>query len=374
MKIPLFKIYSDNNDNIAVNKVISRKSFWTTGPEIDLFENKIASYVGAKYCVSFNSGTSALHALLQAYEVDKGDEVIVPSFTFIATANAALFVDAKPIFADIEEKTYGLDAKDVRKKITYKTKAIILIHYGGCPALHTQKIKKIAKENNIFLFEDAAEAYGSKINGKSVGNSSNASIWSFCQNKIITTGEGGAITTNSKAIYKKLKMISSQGRYDKENFFSTTKKSDYVTLGYNFRMSSISAALGISQANKAEKIINKRIKIAKRYNQILSDIKQIQTPYAKKDHRHTYQLYTIRYKNVPKIQEFLKRKNIQTKVYFDPVHTTYLYKTHLKYRVSLPATERLSREVLTLPLYPDMTFAEQNYVVDSIKEYLSNYD
>ena len=166
MKIPLFKIYWDEEDIKMVNGVIKRGAYWTTGPNIEEFEKMISEYVGTKYCVTFNSGTSALHSVLLAYGVKEGGEVIVPSFTFISTANAPLFVGAKPVFADIEEKTFGLDPESVKEKITEKTKAIIPIHYGGCPCL-IRELKEIAEDYNLILIEDAAESLGATIKEES---------------------------------------------------------------------------------------------------------------------------------------------------------------------------------------------------------------
>ncbi len=231
-KIPLYKVYWDKSDVKAVTKVIKRGTYWAVGPEIEEFERVVANYVGVKYGVSFNSGTSALHAVLLAYGIRQGDEVIVPSFTFIATANAPLFVGAKPVFADMEDSTFGLDPNDVERKITKKTKAIMPIHYGGLPC-RIEELKKIADEYDLLLIEDAAESIGASINGRKVGSFGNAAMFSFCGNKVITTGEGGIILTNSGEIYERLKLIRSHGRLESEPYFMTTKMLDYIMLGYN---------------------------------------------------------------------------------------------------------------------------------------------
>ena len=168
-KIPLFKSYWEEDDVEAVSKVIRRGTYWATGPEIKEFEEAISKYIGTRYALVFNSGTAALHSVLLSYKIKKNEEVIVPSFTFIATANAPLFVGAKPVFAEIEDESYGLDSEDVKNKITKKTKAIMPIHYGGLACRDIQKIRDIADDNNILLIEDAAESLGSKINDKMVG-------------------------------------------------------------------------------------------------------------------------------------------------------------------------------------------------------------
>ena len=218
-KIPLFKIYWDEDDVEAVTESIRAGMNWATGPNVAKFEESIASYVGTEYAVTFNSGTSAMHAALLSHGIKEGDEVIVPSFTFIATANVPLFVGAKPVFADIEEDTFGLDPEDVKEKITEKTKAIIPIHYGGCPC-KIRELKEIAQDHDLILIEDAAESFGAKVKDEKVGTFGDSAMLSFCQNKIITTGEGGVIVTNSEEIYEKLKLIRSHGRWETQDYFT----------------------------------------------------------------------------------------------------------------------------------------------------------
>jgi len=369
-KIPLFKIYWCEEDLKNVTKVIKRGSYWATGPEIKEFEEKIAEYVGTKYAVTFNSGTSALHALLLAYDLKRGDEVIVPSFTFIATANAPLFIGAKPVFAEIEDRTYGLDPEDVKKRITPKTKAIIPIHYGGCPCL-IRELKEIAEDNNLLLIEDAAESLGAEINDKKVGTFGDSAMFSFCQNKVISTGEGGAITTDSKEIYEKLKLIRSHGRLETQDYFSSTGSMDYVTQGYNFRMPTMNAALGLSQLKKIDKVIKMRRDKAEYMTKKLSRIKEITLPTAPPDYFHVYQMYTIRINDTNQIRDkliqYLAEKGIMSKVYFDPIHLTHFYRNKFGFKKDdLPITEKISKQVLSLPLYPTLTEKEIDYITNNI--------
>ena len=198
-KIPLYKIFSDDEDVNIIKKIIMRGSKWAIGPEIEEFENLIKNYVGVDYCATLNSGTSALHATLLAHGLGNNAEIIIPSFSFIATANSVLFVNGKPIFADIEEESFGLDPNSIEKEITPSTKAIIPMDYGG-QSCKIFEIKEIARDNKITLIEDAAESLGSSIKGKKVGSVSDSSIFSFCGNKVLTTGEGGAVVTNSRDI------------------------------------------------------------------------------------------------------------------------------------------------------------------------------
>ena len=260
--IPLYKIYTDDEDLQLISKVIQRGTQWALGPEIEELEKEIASYVNSDYCVTLNSGTSALHATYLAYGIGNLDEVLVPSFSFISTANSVLFVNAKPVFCDIEESTLGLDSSLLAQNITSKTKAIVPMDYGGLPC-NILKIKEFAEENNLLLIEDAAEALGSSIQGKKIGSISDSSIFSFCGNKVLTTGEGGAITTNSKSIFEKLKLIRSHGRVDSKNYFENPNESTYLNTGYNWRMSSITAALGLTQLKKLDKLISLRQKMLK---------------------------------------------------------------------------------------------------------------
>lgn len=374
--IPLFKIYWDQEDIRMTNKAIKRGSYWATGPNIGTFETMISEYIGTKYCVVFNSGTSALHAIVLAYDIGPGDEVIVPSFTFIATANAPLFVGAKPVFADIEEKTYGLDPEDVKNKITSKTKAIIPIHYGGSPC-QIRELREIAEAHNLVLIEDAAEAFGARIGEKKVGTFGQSAMFSFCQAKIITTGEGGAIVTDCRETYEKLKLIRSQGRLDTDEFSTTAEYVDFVTLGYNFRISDISAALGIAQLRKVDTLIEMRRRNAEYMTQRLSAIEEIMAPEIPADYFHVYQIYSARIqgdKNLrDELRNYLRSKKVSTTVNFRPVHLTQLHRERFGYEAGeLPITETVSKQILTLPMYPTLTEEEINYIGEQIEVFFAN--
>ena len=372
-KLPLYKIFSDEEDEKIVTNVIKRGSQWAIGPEIEEFENEIKNYVGKDYCVVLNSGTSSLHALFLAYGLSN-QEIIVPSFSFIATANAVLFVNGKPIFADIEESTYGLDPKSVKEKYNPSVKAIVPIDYAGL-SCKIHELKDFAKENNCILIEDAAEALGSTVNGSKVGSIADSSVFSFCGNKVLTTGEGGAIVTDSKEIFEKLKLIRSHGRINDKNYFSNPSESDYASLGYNWRMSTITAALGLSQLRKIGKMINLRKQNAKYISERLSKHPQIKVPTSTTNSEHIFQLYTIRLSdNVlrDKLHGFLTKKQIFSKVYFNPIHLTDFYKKIQNTISKLPNTELVSKQVLTLPMYPNMTKEEKDYLVESIDEFFEN--
>jgi dTDP-4-amino-4,6-dideoxygalactose transaminase len=357
-----------------VSQVIERGMHWAIGPEIELFEKEVSDFIGTKCAVAFNSGTSALHALMISYGFKQKDEIVVPSFTFIATANSALFVGAKPIFADIEDETFGLDENNVLEGISRKTKAVMPIHYGGLACKGIKAFRDIAEDYGIVLIEDGAEALGARIKGENVGTFGDSSMFSFCANKIITTGEGGMVLTDSEKLCKKLKLIRSHGRIENESYFMTTKTQDYITLGYNWRMPTMIAALGLAQMKKLNKIITKRTENAEYLTNKLVKIDDIIPPHPPDGFFHVYQMYTIRVKggrNVrDKLKEYLAKKAIMSKVYFEPVHLTPFYRKTFRHKKSeLKVTEKIANEVLTLPMYPELTRREMDYMVESIKEF-----
>jgi len=371
MKIPLFRIYWDEEDIRAVDEVIRSGMYWTTGPKSKEFERMIAEYLGRKYALVFNSGTSALHAAVLAHRIKAG-EVVVPSFTFIATSNALLMAGLKPIFADIEEKTFGLDPESVEAIITKRTKAIIPVHYGGSPCM-IRELREIAEDHKVLLIEDAAESFGARIGKEKVGSFGDSAMISFCQNKVITTGEGGAVATDSQDVYERLKLVRSHGRLENMDYFSTWKAMDYVILGYNYRMSDITAALGISQLKKIGKLVQMRRREAARLTAALGRVKSITPPRPPEGYYHIYQMYTLRMKGGRevrnKLANHLAEKGISAKVYFYPVHSTHFYKNVLKYHCRLPVTDKVSQQVLSLPIYPSMTNKEIDHIIDEIKSF-----
>lgn len=369
MNVPLFEIYNDEEDVKLVSEQIASGKFWAVGSKVTEFEDMIADYIGTKHAITFNSGTSALHAALLAHGIGKGDEVIVPSFTFIATVNSPLFVGAKPVFADIEEETFGLNPELVEEKITENTKAIIPVHYGGCPC-KIKELKDIAEDNDLVLIEDAAEAFGASVDGKNIGTFGDSNILSFCQNKIITTGEGGAVVTDSDEIYEKLKLIRSHGRLESGDYFSTVGLFDYIELGFNWRMSNLTATLGISQIKKADKIIEMRKNnveyLSKR---ILEETDEITIPEVPQGYNHVYQLFSVLANRRDELIDYLSDNGISSKIYFDPVHKSEFYKNGLKYDDVLPVTEKMHEKTITLPMFPTLTTEQMDYMADTIGKF-----
>jgi perosamine synthetase len=371
-EIPLFKIQWDEADVEAVSGAIRAGRDWAIGPNVEKFEQALASYVGSPFALVMNSGTSALHAAMLAHGIGEGDEVIVPSFTFISTANAPLFVGAKPVFADIEESTFGLDPEAVSRKVTGRTRALIPVHYGGC-SCRIQELRQIADEHRLVLIEDAAESLGAKVRGKNVGTFGDSAIISFCGPKVITTGEGGALLTGSRDVFEKARLTRSHGRLETRDYFSTSEYMDYVEVGYNFRMSNIVAALGISQLEKVDRIIELRRANAARYDERLSRIEGIKVISPPEGYERVFQMYTIEVgggrERRDALSAHLNKAGIMTKVYFEPVHLTHFYRTGLGYSDDLPVTEGVSSRVLSLPMYPSLTADEIDAIAESIADF-----
>jgi len=376
---PLFDIYWDKKDIENVVSVIKRGSYWAIGPEIKEFEDKLSDYFNSQYSITFNSGTSALHAVLLAYGITSG-EAIVPSMSFIATANCVILAGARPVFAEIENETLGLDLEDVKEKITGHTKVIIPMHYGGKVCKHIEALREIADDYNLVLIEDNAESFGAKIKNRFTGTIGNAGVLSFCQNKIITTGEGGAVITDDKDVFEKLSLIRSHGRVEQKgvNYFSNINEMDYIEIGYNFRLPSMGAALGISQLEKIETIIGLRREKGKYYDKILTKVPQIKINPELEGTRTVYQLYTIFLKN-PKdrsnLQEFLLNNGIYTKIYFPPIHLKTYYKNKYGYKEGdFPNTEKISKKILSLPFSLRFKDSDQNYIATRIKQFFEIND
>ncbi|MBN2156579.1 MAG: DegT/DnrJ/EryC1/StrS aminotransferase family protein [Candidatus Lokiarchaeota archaeon] len=373
---PLFDIYWDEEDIQRVNGVIRRGTSWAAGPEIIEFENALKTYFGVKYALTFNSGTSAMHALMLAHGINSG-EVIVPSFSFISTANAVLLAGATPVFADIESESLGLDPMDVEGKISSNTEAIVPMHYGGRVCKNIEKLRTLADTHNLLLIEDNAESFGASLNGKLAGTFGQSAFLSFCQNKIITTGEGGAVITNDENVYQNLILIRSHGRVEKNDvdYFHDTEIEDYIAIGYNLRMPSICAALGVSQLKKISTIISKRREVALYYNQILSEIKNISIFHENSFSTPVYQLFSILLNNPTDrapLQKFLVENGIYTKIYFAPIHQKKFYAKKFPKSKGLSVTIDISRRILTLPFSLNFQKEDLDFIADKIREFFKD--
>lgn len=294
--IPYGRQTIDNDDINAVISVL-KSDYLTTGPTVGRFEESVAKYVDAKYAVAFSNGTAALHGACYAAGIQNGDEVITSPMTFVASSNCILYMEATPVFADIDKETFNIDPREIRKKITEKTKAIVPVDYAGQPC-DLDQIKEIALEHNLVVIEDAAHALGGARykGGEKVGSISDMTMFSFHPVKHITTGEGGIITTNNKEYYEKLIEFRSHGITRNKTKFIDNHGPWYYEmqfLGYNYRMTDIQAALGVSQLNKSDEFLRKRQSIVNKYNKAFVTISEINIPKQKEYNDSSWHLYVI---------------------------------------------------------------------------------
>jgi perosamine synthetase len=366
-QIPLFEIPWDIEDIKNVSDSVGRGGYWAKGPYIEQFEEQVAEYLDIEYAIAVNSGTSALMAALEAVGIDDGDEVIVPSFTQQATANAVKMVGGKPIFADIERDTYGLDPEDVAERITEDTEVIMPVHVYGS-VCKIEKLNEIAEEHDLTVVEDAAEALGATRDGQYAGTFGDVAGLSFCQNKIVPTGEGGMVVTDDDDIAEIASLYRSHGRTTTD-YFETSKSGQHVIVGGNFRMPDIVAALGCSQMAKIDEFIDGRKNAAQRMNEAFETMEGIE-PHSF-DGSHVYQFYTVTFdKSIErdKIIETLSGHQISAKVYWDPaIHQSEMYQD-TRYRDELPVTEEMTQRVLSLPMHPKLSEKETDRIVDAIQE------
>ena len=329
----------------------------TGGRNVQEFEKLASSFVKSKFAVSVNSGTAALQAALYALNVKKGDEVLLPSFTFVATANAVVSTGAKPVFVDILKENFTIDPVDLERKITKKSKAIIPVHLYGNVAF-MDKILQIARTNNLKIIEDAAQSLGSTFQRKHTGTFADLGCYSLYPAKVMTSGEGGFIVTDNKKLYEKLLMIRNHGMirgYDTKIF------------GLNLRMPEISAAIARVQIKKLPKFLFKRRKNAKYLSELLSDV-NIKTPIERKNESVNWYLYTIATKNRDKIMKRLHSNGIGAVAYYPtPIHKTPYYKMKTK----LPNTEWAASHVLSLPIQPNVKFKNLITIAKTIREIIN---
>jgi dTDP-4-amino-4,6-dideoxygalactose transaminase len=370
MKVPYFMPWINDDDRRSVQASLEQR-WLTNGPLLQKFENRFSKYIGTNFSLGVGSATQALHLALRAINIQKQDEIIVPTFTFAATANAASYCGAKPILTDVTEDTFTIDPTKIRKKITKRTKAIIVVHYGG-QSCDMDEIKEIARSNGIKLIEDCAHSLGTTYKHKMCGNIGDVGCFSFYPTKIITTGEGGMVTTNKSEIYKKVRILRSQGMdiFPEEREKKATWKYDVVDLGYNYRLDEIRSALGLSQFRRVNQINNLRIKIAKKYNNLLQKIKGITVPATKPDRNHIYHLYSIKIeKEYPLTRDelFIKlyKNGIGTSVQYYPLHLMTYNKDKFSIK-DFPISNQLKDQILCLPIYPTMTEKQIKYVVSKL--------
>ncbi|ABW20045.1 UDP-4-amino-4,6-dideoxy-N-acetyl-beta-L-altrosamine transaminase [Alkaliphilus oremlandii] len=379
--LPYGKQWIDDSDVEAVVHIL-KSDYLTTGPKVKEFEEKFADYVGSKYAVALSNGTAALHAACYAAGITKGDEVITTPITFAASANCVLYQGGRPVFADIDPLTYNIDINDIERKITKNTKAIIPVDFAGQP-VDLDAIREIADKYNLIVIEDAAHSLGSEYKGQKIGTLADMTEFSLHPVKHITTGEGGIITTNNLDLYNKLSLFRAHGiTRETQQLLNKNEGPWYyeqLELGYNYRMTDIQCALGISQLKKLDKFIRRRKALVHKYNELLKEIDGVIRPFEASFSNSSYHLYIIQLElekftvGRKEIFEALRAENIGVNVHYVPVYYHPHYQ-NLGYSKGLcPNAEKLYERIITLPLFPAMIDTDLEDVVVALRKVLNYY-
>ncbi len=357
--IPIYKPYLTGREKEYVNQCLNSSWISSKGQFIELFEKGFAQYINSPYATSVSNGTVAIHLALKTLEIGPGDEVIVPTFTYVASVNTIIQAGATPVFVESIESTLQLDTEDVLRKITKHTKAIIAVHLYGL-SCDMEKIVKICTENNLLLIEDCAEAFGTYYKNQHVGTFGDIGTFSFFGNKTITTGEGGMVIANSKTVIEKAAHLKSQG-------VSKTIEYWHDTIAYNYRMTNICAAIGFAQLEKADEILIKKRKIAEWYNQNLKKL-PLRFHDELSDTTHSFWMCSIILDNIchrDSLRLYLKQNNVETRPFFPPCHKL----PHLFIKENFPIAESISQRGVNLPSYPDLTYEKITTICTLIKKY-----
>ena len=369
----------DSDDIEAVLQVL-KGDFITQGPKIKEFEQALADYVGTKYAVVFSNGTAALHAACVAAEIGPGDEVITSPITFVASSNCVLYAGGKPVFADIDPVSFNIDPNEIEKLINSRTKAIIPVDFAGQP-VQIEEILQIAKASNITVILDAAHSLGATVGGRKTGSHADMTMFSFHPVKSITTGEGGAIVTDDPSLYEKLTLFRTHGITRDQSAMQSTAPWYYEMheLGYNYRLTDIQAALGISQLRRLDFFIQKRQRIAQIYTEAFSDMEGVIPPLQMEDRRLSWHLYVIRLElekfsvGRRQIFEALRAENIGVNVHYIPVYYQPYYQK-LGYKRGLcPHAEQYYESAITLPIFPNMTDQDIQDVITAVQKVTKYY-
>ncbi|CAB50073.1 DegT/DnrJ/EryC1/StrS family aminotransferase [Pyrococcus abyssi] len=361
--IPIAKpIIEDEEINAVVN--VLKSGMLAQGKEVEAFEKEFSEYLGVKHAIAVTNGTIALDVALKALKIGQGDEVITTPFTFIASANSILFQGAKPVFADIDPKTFNLDPNDVLEKITSKTKAILVVHLYGQPA-DMKAFREIAEDHNLYLIEDCAQAHGAEFEGKKVGTFGDIAAFSFYPTKNMTTGEGGMVVTDNDELAERARLIRDHGQAEKYL---------HVELGYNYRMTNIAAAIGRAQLKKLDKWNEIRIKNAEILSRGIERIKGLTPPFVDPRVKHVFHQYVIRVEDDyplsrDELAKELRNRGIGTAVHYPvPVHHQPLYQKLGYPRDICPNAIEASRKVLSLPVHPAVSREDLDYIIRTLEE------
>ena len=394
MYIPYGRQSIDDADIEAVVKVL-KSDYLTTGPAVAAFEKKVADYVGAKYAVAVSNGTAALHVACLAAGIGEGDEVITTPITFAASANCVLYCGGTPVFADIDPDTYNISPEELEKKITSRTKAIIPVHYTGQPC-DMDAILEIAHKHNLLVVEDGAHALGAAYKGKKIGSIADMTCFSFHPVKPVTTGEGGMIVTDNEELYRRLVLYRSHGitrdkdmmqQYEEQLQQSSDPalqeaadmlRGDVMDpggwyyqqleLGYNYRITDISCALGASQMDKLDRFLECRRQIAKKYDEAFADIPQIKTPWQQEGCQSGWHLYMIQTMERSRREVFdgLRQAGIGVNVHYIPVYRHPYYQRNGYAGVHCLNAEAFYERAISLPIFPGLTGQQQDYVIEHV--------
>ncbi|WP_337935415.1 UDP-4-amino-4,6-dideoxy-N-acetyl-beta-L-altrosamine transaminase [Jutongia sp.] len=394
MYIPYGRQSIDDADIEAVVKVL-KSDYLTTGPAVAAFEKKVVDYVGAKYAVAVSNGTAALHVACLAAGIGEGDEVITTPITFAASANCVLYCGGTPVFADIDPDTYNISPEELESKITPQTKAIIPVHYTGQPC-DMDAILEIARKHDLLVIEDGAHALGASYKGKKIGSIADMTCFSFHPVKPVTTGEGGMIVTDNEELYRKLVLYRSHGitrdkdmmqQYEEQLHQSSDPalqeaadmlRGDVIDpggwyyqqleLGYNYRITDISCALGASQMDKLDRFLERRRQIAKKYDEVFADIPQIKTPWQQEGCQSGWHLYMIQTMERSRREVFdgLRQAGIGVNVHYIPVYRHPYYQRNGYAGVHCLNAEAFYERAISLPIFPGLTGQQQDYVIEHV--------
>ena len=371
MQIPFHKTHTGIKEKKAVLEALD--SGWLTmGPKTVEFENKFKEYTGSKYAISVNSATAAMHLALKAIGLKENDEVILPTNTFVATAEVVTYFNAKPVICDVEFDTHNIDVNKIEQLITSKTKAIIPVHFAGQPC-DMDEINEIASKFNLKVIEDAAHTLPTSYKGKKIGTLSDITCFSFYATKTLSTGEGGMATTDNEA-YAQIMKINRLHGISKDAWDRYTAKGNWyyevVDNGHKYNTTDINAALGIVQLSKIDNLYKKRKSIAQRYITAFSNKENIVLPFIKDDRTTSWHLFVIKVNNRDELSSKLSENGIGNSVHFIPIHKQPYYKNNYGYKDrDYPVANSVYEKSLSLPIYPDMTDEEVDYVIKNVFKY-----
>lgn len=365
LKYPVYEPTLTGNEKKYVNECLDTSWISSKGKFVNEFEEKFANYIGDKYGIAVCNGTVAIHLALAVLGITSGDEVIVPTFTYIASANPILQLGAKPVFVDSLESTWQMDPDDIEKKITDRTKAIVVVHLYGHPC-DMDKIMEIAKKHDLFIIEDCAEAIGSEYKGRKVGSFGDINCFSFFGNKTITCGEGGMVLTNDEILAERARHLKGQGLAKYREYW-------HDAVGFNYRMTNIQAGIGLAQLEQVDKFIEMKQNIAKWYQENTKDLpvvfhKQVG------DVKHTYWMCSILCENSKTrddLRAYLKENGIETRPTFYPIHTMPIYSSRYEKHA---VAEDIALRGMNLPSYPALKEEDIKYICEKIKEFYKKND